>query len=109
MQGLIDIWLAFCYNSYGGIMDIEKYKLAIEEYVNSYKTTWTKLQQQGVITEEVLNYKLENLKAEIEHFLEFNEPYGQLLLDINNIKVKDLELYWYTEIEKQKNPNNNSY
>ncbi len=90
-------------------MDIEKYKLAIEEYVNSYKTTWTKLQQQGVITEEVLNYKLENLKAEIEHFLEFNEPYGQLLLDINHIKVKDLELYSLTEIAKQKNPNNPSY
>lgn len=41
-------------------MDLEKYKSAIEEYVDSYKKTWTKLQQQGVITKDILNYKLEN-------------------------------------------------
>lgn len=56
-------------------MNVEKYKSAIEEYVDSYKKTWTKLQQQGVITEDVLNYKLENLETEIENFLEYNEPY----------------------------------
>lgn len=90
-------------------MDLEKYKSAIEEYVDSYKKTCTKLQQQGVITKDVLNYKLENLKKEIEHFLEFNEPYGRLLLDVNHIKIKDLELYSLTEIAKQKNLNNPSY
>lgn len=90
-------------------MDLEKYKLAIEEYVDSYEKTWTRLQQQGVITKEVLNYKLENLKKEIDHFLEFNEPYGQLLLDVNHIKIKDLELYSLTEIAKQKNLTNPSY
>lgn len=90
-------------------MDLEKYKSAIEEYVDSYKKTWTKLQQQGVITKDILNYKLENLKKEIEHFLEFNEPYGQLLLDVNHIKIKDLELYSLTEIAKQKNLTNPSY
>lgn len=90
-------------------MDLEKYKSAIEEYVDSYKKTWTKLQQQGVITKDILNYKLENLKKEIEHFLEFNESYGQLLLDVNHIKIKDLELYSLTEIAKQKNLTNPSY
>ena len=90
-------------------MNVEKYKSAIEEYVDSYKKTWTKLQQQGVITEDVLNYKLENLETEIENFLEYNEPYGQLLLDINHIKSKDSQLYSLTEIAKQKNSNNPSY
>lgn len=90
-------------------MNIEKYKSAIEEYVDSYKKTWTKLHQQGVITEDILNYKLENLKAEIENFLEYNEPYGQLLLDINHIKIKDSKLYSLTEIAKQKNLDNPSY
>ena len=74
-------------------MNVEKYKSAIEEYVNSYKKTWTKLHQQGVITEDILNYKLKNLEIEIENFLEYNEPYGQLLLDINHIKAKDSKLY----------------
>ena len=46
-------------------MDLEKYKSTIEEYVDSYKKTWTKLQQQGIITKDILNYKLENLKKEI--------------------------------------------
>lgn len=90
-------------------MDLEKYKSAIEEYVDSYKKTWTKLQQQGIITKDILNYKLENLKKEIEHFLEFNESYGQLLLDVNHIKIKELELYSLTEIAKQKNLTNPSY
>ena len=73
-------------------MDLEKYKSAIEEYVDSYKQTWTKLQQQGVITKDILNYKLENLKKEIEHFLEFNEPYGQLLLRAMLLTKKFLNL-----------------
>ena len=41
--------------------------------------------------------------------MEFNEPYGQLLLDVNHIKIKDLELYSLTEIAKQKNLTNPSY
>ncbi len=90
-------------------MNIEKYKIAIEEYVESYKRTWMKLHQQGVITEDVLNYKLGNLKTEMENFLKFNEPYGQLLLDINHIKSKDLKLYSLTEIAKRKNFDNPSY
>lgn len=90
-------------------MNVEKYKSAIEEYVNSYKKTWTKLHQQGVITEDILNYKLKNLEIEIENFLEYNEPYGQLLLDINHIKAKDSKLYSLTDIAKQKNLDNPSY
>lgn len=41
--------------------------------------------------------------------MEFNDPYGQLLLDVNHIKIKDLELYSLTEIAKQKNLTNPSY
>lgn len=33
--------------------------------------------------------------------MEFNEPYGKLLLDVNHIKIKDLELYSLTEIAKR--------
>lgn len=90
-------------------MNLERYREAIEEYVEDMKSSYNKVLSKAGVPLSQIAEECERIEENIEKFLECNEPYGQLLLDINHIKQLSFKQYSLTEIARKKNPVNPSY
>lgn len=90
-------------------MGLEKFDDAIAEYLETKrKHTRDALKLANLSDSDIEKY-CADIEKEILGFVKCNEPYAQLLMDLEHIFSKTFNMYSLTEIAKKKNPDNPSY
>ena len=90
-------------------MGLEIYDDAIAEYINNIEQTIKELQEQSCMSDELAEHTRQSTEKSIKKYLETNECYARLLMDLEHLKHKDKTTYSLTEIAKKKDEKNPSY
>ena len=90
-------------------MGLEKFDDAIAEYLETKRKYTKEALKLADLSDSDIEKYCANIEKEILGFVKCNEPYAQLLMDLEHIFSKTFNLYSLTEIAKKKNPDNPSY
>lgn len=90
-------------------MGLEKFDDAIAEYIETKRKHTIKALKMAQLSNSEIDQYCAEIEKEILGFVKCNEPYAQLLMDLEHIHSKKYNLYSLTEIAKKKNHDNPSY
>ena len=90
-------------------MGLEKFDDAIAEYLETKRKRTIDALKLAQFSDSEIAQQCAYIEKEIFDFVKCNEPYAQLLMDLEHIFSKTFNLYSLTEIAKKKNPDNPSY